>query len=675
MKILAPSMQNLSSGSSGTQIASDMYNIVYSNTRPNDLENGLWIKNNRELPLLEIDSEWNRIAFDDTSEITIEDISSQCNTYNEGLYNFINGGYSNFIQPYISGNVVEPIIIDNTIYSINTSSCMVKFNFSTNVVSYNGMTLESYSSHSVDFMYNGTVLHNSIIYIFGAKYTYGAVNYTYKYDTTTNTCSKLANMPIEAYQTNALKWVYNNKAYAIVWGGYRSTSGNNTTVNHLLFKYDISNNTYTTLFTDTTSTSSGYQSNSTIPYRYSGAFIKGNYLYILNGQKDSNNSSYSNNAFMRFSLTSTISTPTAVSFYNTSIFSYASVYNNLSPIYKIGDKYIVCMKIVPNNSSSAYYDKFFEIIPENITTNNVDSIFKEIHTEEYAKYYLGLDTSNLFKQFKGLGWIDNNKIVIYSRIDSNTYYKTSYIPNYPIVYDKPISNTVSFYPVLLSNSTEKPNIDKNSLYKLDTYSSLASAKKNCNNLTYSKLYCINKIYKPDYSGEEQEAWIVVNGVWTNVSNNTNNSSISSFKNTVLLPSPIINKQFDSVIIMPYNYVSNISRSTTNTIENYTIDVNNSDFILSSSNFDDHYVYYSGYSNFALGIRASIIPGYDSTVTFTHEYANELMKHVRIEGYGGFYCSNIYYGSIYEPEMGDYIIFKYFDYIYAQNKTFTFRVVI
>ena len=137
---------------------------------------------------------------------------------------------------------------------------------------------------------------------------------------------------------------------------------------------------------------------------------------------------------------------------------------------------------------------------------------------------------------------------------------------------------------------------------------------NNNSTNYSKIANIAKIYKPDYSGEEQEAWLVSNSVWTQISGvGIEPVKLNMYKGKLLDITLMIGK----------------------TIANYTGEEDcllycSSNSVPYNKIYKIHNTTYVCYLNTQLYIRADKVAEFDDNITWDDSYASKLYYNIEIK---------------------------------------------
>ena len=659
MKFIGPQWQTQTSGGDGGSVVD--FKIKYQLERPNDLENGLWIKNDKQLPLLEV-SDWNRMEFPNNHTI------DQYQIANVQMYNKLtNTGTSfyrytdwkqyflvdehkilMFLTDYttksgynVTGGWVQLYDLSDSMWIDSTGNKHSESQISQ--YAYN--TTNYCTSINTNYCVSQKTIHRigDMFYILGGfKYLSNKVytdNSIYIYDYQNNIMTKSStNLPLSICTCNTIDWTDSStgKQYIIIFGINQGTNYSAVDTYYInsisnIILYNITDNICTNI--------TGYQAASEVFYYE----IRNNILYMYGGICYSNywyyNSSGGGNAssvnyIQKFNLsTKTFLTKETINSSNQFYSSYSSTGTSSSGdlnartigirylnSLKFGNKYYWCdgsnLYDLTLSNTAIPMDQFFKyqivknwnnIVPNYRLFNTTISL--SCSNNGYYRNLIDPVNNAMVSNYVVLAGYSNNPNIVYI-IKPGT--KSS-----SFVYDQP----VKCYPVKYTSggTPNKLQLNNNSLNSVDSMvSSETGIATNPDSSTYNKAYQISKVYKPDYSGEEQEAWLVSGSIWTLVGGGQQDET-STFKGVLLniTPSTTIDGTQDCVWII-YNNSYPYKRK----------------YIIGSTS----YVYFS--SNYCnsqnLYIKADLIAGFDDTHTWDNAYTSELFKNVKIVAPSLFY---------------------------------------
>ena len=527
--------------------------------------------------------------------------------------------------------------------------CISKFNL--NTYKYIGPTgSESFDSNYGKVIYfnnsissrvsvNGTVysgtwygqsvcnIDNNIIYLFsgyGTRYNSSSYNFSY-YSTDEINCYDISNnvrtlkssvVNYYNYLPTTTKWTdpNTNISYCLLFCGVNTSQGTTTitytttSTTYVLQIYDYNSDIMTTKYYN------GKLGQTSPKYHR----IKNNKLYIYGGTEvTSSGSTVKNEIYIYDILNNTWTTDsnTCESLNG----DYFKTYNSA----KIGNIYY---QVIPNEG---LYSIDFDTLTRTLICNTND-LYKYTNVViDDNKYINNIDTEHDYNSLLNSVLYttttngSNSRDNPYIYADGNNIHFIGYL-NYKLygyyilhIGDKQYVHNydanVACYPYLKASSVSKDKLS------INTSSSIKNITKSTSNVdvvslngfssSYSDINSIIKIYKPDYSGEEQEAWKVSNGVWTLIGNSGENSQVDTFKGRLLKIRTITN-----------------TNSVDDTYELFGVNI----FVTDIGNRQYFYLNSGGGSGTILYIKADIIAGFDDTHTWDNTYVSELLNNIKIE---------------------------------------------
>ena len=308
MKFIGPTMKNIGGGGTSPGF-SNMDTIVYSNTRPNDLENGLWIKNTKQLPLMNVNN-WNKVQFKNNHTIEyipITPITTYQFTYltkysllnydydktkliliceDSGrslMYDILTDTYTSFSLSFMvsishgsngtyTGHYILIINIGQKFYCIGGQDsymnsqcnyimvCDAETNTRTNLsfgtmTQYHGTTVSDTGGCGFSYSY---VIKDSIIILFNGRFGGSSANnpscnYIEFLDTSTNTITNMSLPSGYIYNYCICYKIINNNILRMYQPYNYNSSTSTTTYSNKIIDFDINSKTFTTYMTYNTS--------------------------------------------------------------------------------------------------------------------------------------------------------------------------------------------------------------------------------------------------------------------------------------------------------------------------------------------------------------------------------------------------------------------------------------
>lgn len=356
------------------------------------------------------------------------------------------------------------------------------------------------SSGDAFYKYTVTYTSNNLYYIFGnANVSYCSKMYCYNYSTNTITTVNVSTSAFYAYSqyhqiVGVYKYISSSNKYLVMFGGAINTSGYSR---YSIDIFDLYTNTISTISTPTYGNSQWW-------------YYDDNYLYIWGGYYNAKYSGTHTYGF-RFKFSDKSIEQLAIDsinrFSDTSILRFRSGVHIARYLYYNDSTYIPTLTTLSDINNITRKDINSINLDEypTFTKSSTSKIINNTNIPTILEFDSINDTNSKYILYS------DGTLVLYQYLGVDYYLPNSYVNGYP-------------YTTYNSTSTNLINGNKGSI-ELDKLNNLSNYKYSSN---YDILDSIQKIYKPNFNGEEQEAWKVKNGVWTQITNSIQNR----FKNTL-----------------------------------------------------------------------------------------------------------------------------------------------